>query len=155
MRTRIKETWKSALLALSEGNSPVIGEFPAQRASNAEKASIWWRRHDMLVTSTGATGIILADQMNPLQRIHHYKIIPSSMESDSNHHLRPVPLKIKCFFYKSVPPYSKGTLLLAVYMPYEPKKMKCSYRWSCNLNEIPKMILTTGTAFCVCITMTS
>ena len=24
---------------------PVPGEFPAQRASNAENVSIWWRRH--------------------------------------------------------------------------------------------------------------
>ena len=30
---------------LSEGNSPVTSEFPAQRASNAENASIWWRHH--------------------------------------------------------------------------------------------------------------
>ena len=26
-------------------NSPVTGEFPTQRASNAEKVSIWWRHH--------------------------------------------------------------------------------------------------------------
>ena len=46
MRTDIKETSKSASLALCEGNSPVTGEFPAQRAtSNAEKASIWWRHY--------------------------------------------------------------------------------------------------------------
>ena len=25
----------------------VIGEFPAQRVSNAENISIWWRHHDM------------------------------------------------------------------------------------------------------------
>ena len=35
--SHIKETSKSALLALCEGNSPMTGEFPAQRASNAEK----------------------------------------------------------------------------------------------------------------------
>ena len=28
-------------------NSPVTGEFPAQRASNAENVSIWWRHHDI------------------------------------------------------------------------------------------------------------
>ena len=28
-----------------EGNSPMAGEFPAQRASNAENVSIWWRHH--------------------------------------------------------------------------------------------------------------
>ena len=27
------------------GNSPVTGEFPAQRASNTENISIWWRHH--------------------------------------------------------------------------------------------------------------
>ena len=30
---------------LCAGNSPVTGEFPAQRASNAENVSIWWRHH--------------------------------------------------------------------------------------------------------------
>ena len=28
------------------GNSPITGEFPTQRASNAENASIWWRQLD-------------------------------------------------------------------------------------------------------------
>ena len=45
MRTHIKETSKSVLLALCEGNSPVTGEFPTQRVSNAEKAPIWWHHH--------------------------------------------------------------------------------------------------------------
>ena len=35
------------LLALCEGNSLVTGEFPAQSISNAEKASIWWRHHEL------------------------------------------------------------------------------------------------------------
>ena len=29
-------------------NSPVTGEFPAQRASNAENVSIWWRHHGVI-----------------------------------------------------------------------------------------------------------
>ena len=37
MRTHIKELSKSVLLALCEGNASLVGEFPAQRASNAEK----------------------------------------------------------------------------------------------------------------------
>ena len=40
---------ESALLALCKGNSPVTGEFPAQRASNAVKASIWWRHNEYRV----------------------------------------------------------------------------------------------------------
>ena len=27
--------------------SQITGEFPAQRASNAENGSIWWRHHDL------------------------------------------------------------------------------------------------------------
>ena len=30
---------------LYAGNSPVTGEFPAQKPSNAENVSIWWRHH--------------------------------------------------------------------------------------------------------------
>ena len=30
---------------MCEGNSPVTGEIPAQRASNTENVSIWWRHH--------------------------------------------------------------------------------------------------------------
>ena len=36
----------SASLALCVGNSPGTGEFPAQRANNAENGSIWWRHND-------------------------------------------------------------------------------------------------------------
>ena len=44
-RRRSKKTTKLRVTGLYEGNSPVIGEFPAQRASNAENVSIWWRHH--------------------------------------------------------------------------------------------------------------
>ena len=33
------DQWKLRVTGLYEGNSPVTGEFPAQRASNAENAS--------------------------------------------------------------------------------------------------------------------
>ena len=35
----------SGSLAFVMGISPVTGEFPAQRASNTEDVSIWWRHH--------------------------------------------------------------------------------------------------------------
>ena len=35
---------------LCAGNSPVTGEFPAQRAGSAENVSIWWRHHGVLTT---------------------------------------------------------------------------------------------------------
>ena len=36
----------SAPLGLCEGNPPVTGGFPSQRASNTGDISIWWRHHD-------------------------------------------------------------------------------------------------------------
>ena len=46
---RSKVTSKLRVTGLCVGNSPVTGEFPAQKASNAENVSIWWRHHDISV----------------------------------------------------------------------------------------------------------
>ena len=40
-RLRSKKTPKLRVTGLSDGNSPVTGEYPAQRASNVENVSIW------------------------------------------------------------------------------------------------------------------
>ena len=42
---RSKKTSNLHITGLCEGNSPVTCEFPAQRASNVENVSIWWRHH--------------------------------------------------------------------------------------------------------------
>ena len=44
-RRRSKKTSKLSVTGLCEGNSPVTGEFPAERASDAEYVSIWWCHH--------------------------------------------------------------------------------------------------------------
>ena len=46
-RRRSKKTWKLRVTGLCAGNSPGTDEFPAQKASNAENVSIWWRHHDI------------------------------------------------------------------------------------------------------------
>ena len=48
---RSKKTSKLRVIGLCEGNSQVTDEFPAQRASNAENISIWWRHHGGLPLS--------------------------------------------------------------------------------------------------------
>ena len=48
-RSRSKKTSKLRATGLCSGNSPETGEFPAQRASNAENVSIWWRHHEWLL----------------------------------------------------------------------------------------------------------
>ena len=48
---RSKKTSKLRVIGLCEGNSPGTGEFPAQRASNAENVSIWCRHHDTWINA--------------------------------------------------------------------------------------------------------
>ena len=47
-RHRSKKTSKLCVTGICEGNSPVPGEFPTQRASNTANVSIWWRHHDII-----------------------------------------------------------------------------------------------------------
>ena len=37
---------KPRVTGLCAGNLPVTGEFPTQKASNAENVSTWWRHHE-------------------------------------------------------------------------------------------------------------
>ena len=46
-RRRSKKTSKLRVTGLCAGNSPVTGEFTAQRASNAKNVPIWWRHHEI------------------------------------------------------------------------------------------------------------
>ena len=49
-RRRSNKTSKLRVTGLCAGNSPVTAEFPAQKASNAENVSIWWRHHGVVGT---------------------------------------------------------------------------------------------------------
>ena len=46
-RLRSKKTSKLRVTGLCEESPSVIGEFPAQKASNAENVSIWWCHHEL------------------------------------------------------------------------------------------------------------
>ena len=46
LRHRLKKTSKLRVTGLCAWNSPATGEFPAQKASDAENVSIWWRHHE-------------------------------------------------------------------------------------------------------------
>ena len=54
IRQRSKKTSKLRVTGLGAGNSLETGEFPAQRASDAENVSIWWRHHWMSVMLVNA-----------------------------------------------------------------------------------------------------
>ena len=44
-----QRTPKLRVTGLCAVNSPVTGEFPAQKANNAENISIWWRHNALAV----------------------------------------------------------------------------------------------------------
>ena len=46
-RPKSQKISKLCVTGLCEGNSPVTDELPAQRASDAENASIWLRHHEL------------------------------------------------------------------------------------------------------------
>ena len=62
-RHRSKKTSNLRVTGLCVGYSPGTGEFPAQRASYAEKVSIWWRHHVCLVYRNTVTYITECDSL--------------------------------------------------------------------------------------------
>ena len=50
-RCKSNKTSKFRVTGLCAGNSPVRGKFPAERASNAENVSIWWRHYEVDIGS--------------------------------------------------------------------------------------------------------
>ena len=53
-----KKTSKLRTTGLCEGTSPVTGEFPTQRASNAQHVTIWWRNHELFSGEPQATTVL-------------------------------------------------------------------------------------------------
>ena len=65
---RSKKTPKIRVTGLCAGKSPESGELPAEMASNAENASIWWRHHEfqrLRVTSNLISQLLDTDVQYP------------------------------------------------------------------------------------------
>ena len=61
IHTPIKENIKAPCHWLLCGYSPTTGEVSAQKASNAENVSIWWRNHQVFWAATLRKGRALID----------------------------------------------------------------------------------------------
>ena len=68
---RSKKTSKLRVTGLCAGNSRATGDFPAQRASNAENVSNWWRHH--------AEGIYTVQLTGPGRCGNHLKSMTSKL----------------------------------------------------------------------------
>ena len=95
---RSKKTSKLHVTGICAGNSPVTGEFPAQRASNAENVSIWWRHNEIVIltsdTHTLLTEPTLHGAMLPIISIHFHWGHLSSSTGCVGHHISHTMLKI-------------------------------------------------------------
>ena len=73
-RCRSKKTSKLRVTGLCAENSPGAGEFPAQKASNAENVSIWWRHHVIHENSYVVTPHLMSGSIRFYLRAIHIKI---------------------------------------------------------------------------------
>ena len=94
-RRRSTKTSNFRVTRLWAGNSPVTGEFPAQKASNAENVSIWWR-HVCSVRSDGSFSYMKMNQpvINVRLSVYNFQI---STQCLSLTVIWPPPSTIKAF----------------------------------------------------------
>ena len=71
-RHRSKKASTLRVSGLCEGNSPVTGEFPAQKASYAENISVWWRHHN---TETGTKRLSFVRYLINILSLHKLFIL--------------------------------------------------------------------------------
>ena len=80
-RRKTMKVSKLRVIGLCEGNPPVTGVFPAQKASNAANVFIWWRHHE----TTEEVVNDLPEKRNNKQTRHW----------DSNHQISPLTNKVR------------------------------------------------------------
>ena len=79
---------KLRVTGLCAGNSPVAGEFPAHRASNAENVYILWRHHALTLSITFVVASL------PLRQFYHCPRIGVIVKYN--------PRKRKCYVYNGI-----------------------------------------------------
>ena len=82
-RCRSKKISKLRVTGLCVGNSPVTGEFPAQRASNVGNVSIWWHHHEISPLTFWCWNRNMTGQLGQ----YHGCWCPGSLHSQDNHYI--------------------------------------------------------------------
>ena len=97
-RHRSKKMSKFRVTGLCEGNSPGTGEFPAQRASNAENTSIWWRHHvvkeNVPTRCTRSNKLKIHSLISPSWEISIYQMC--RLVTINHSHIRQMSLQHSC-----------------------------------------------------------
>ena len=77
-----KKISKLRVTSLCEGNPPVPGGFPSQRASNAENVSRWWRHH---AAARVKVNVCHERNFELVAKVHLFNLAGVSMKDHSDH----------------------------------------------------------------------
>ena len=106
-----KKTSKLRVTGLCAGNSLVTGEFPEQRASNAENVSIWWRHHGKYLSRYICVDFCENSHTRHLSRLCCWIILRNKITCMRCHHLPKIQLIdrhpdrycVTWYLYRSIP----------------------------------------------------
>ena len=146
-RRRSMKISKLRVVGLYEGNWPVICEFPAERANNAENVSIWWRHHVLFVrkrpgTKNKSYNIQLSTQQGRVMNLcvsklgHHcfrYWLVACSTQILSMSSLSIVWKKISKMWIKKV--HLKNVVCKMAAIIYLPRCVKQFRQAMCTVYE--------------------
>ena len=144
-RHRWKKTLKLRVTGLCVWNSPVTGEFPAKRASDAENVSIWWRHHsivslkELYIPRT----IIFFISFRTIRRIHYWtgtSDLWNNKGTNEWHHLSASLWKEQ--LTKSRKMQSRTILAFQMVVPYVNWSSVChhwTYRWLGTNDAMPSV----------------
>ena len=135
-RRRPKKTSRLRVTGLCVENSPVTGECPAQKASDAENVSIWWRHHDCVGYEPINIGVssfhaghahFERKSFNPIRRTH-FNIFFYTAQTEDN---------LSCAT-DSQRPLEKDVILLTVIIQFE-GIFRLAYRTTGNNSQMDGM----------------
>ena len=156
-RRRSKKTSKLRITGLCEGNSPVTSEFPTQRTSNVENASISWCHNDMsqnCVIIGLDNGFPVLTCSMPSNYLNQWCILLNHIQetdfNDKNHQNWPIPFYWNCA-YKVSPAISGPDISMNFYLP-SPQKLtffetdSIEFRRKLWLNPLAQLTVLFATA---------
>ena len=131
-RCRSKKTSKLLVIGLCEGNPPVTGEFPSQRASNADNVSIWWRHHVVYLLATCKFPSRWRQMTIMASRITGQSSVCSSIVYTDNKETSKVrvnvPYRVRGIDRWSVDSMQKGKVTWKIF-PFDDVTMPCFFTW--------------------------
>ena len=94
VRRGSKKTSKFRVTGLCAGNLPVTGEFPTQRANNAETVFIWWKKKSNTSTDSSVQYHIEISHLRS-----HYPLVPERVVNSVTRHKSSFDFKLVRYWF--------------------------------------------------------